>query len=163
MPGSTEQPEAYWTESRHEELEKNEKAIYNMIDTLQSMPLFKRYSDIVSFLGTGYKAFGSFEYGPWFNVMSANVIEGFRTRLDIGTSTNFSKTWWLRGYLAYGFKDQKFKGRAEITHLFPKNPRTRLYVSYANDYDNGQVYYDEVGTDNIFALAVRKNRCPANS
>ncbi len=161
MPGSTEQPEAYWTESRHEELEKNEKAIYNMIDTLQSMPLFKRYSDIVSFLGTGYKAFGSFEYGPWFNVMSANVIEGFRTRLDIGTSTNFSKTWWLRGYLAYGFKDQKFKGRAEITHLFRKNPRTRLYVSYANDYDNGQVYYDEVGTDNIFALAVRKKQVPS--
>lgn len=158
MPGSTEQPETYWTESRHEELEKNEKAIYNMIDTLQSMPLFKRYSDIVSFLGTGYKAFGSFEYGPWFNVMSANVVEGFRTRLDIGTSTNFSKTWWLRGYLAYGFKDQKFKGRAEITHLFRKNPRTRLYLSYANDYDNGQVYYDEVGTDNIFALAVRKQQ-----
>lgn len=160
LAGSTEKPEAYWSESRHETLDKNEKAIYAMIDTLQKMPLFKRYSDIATFLGTGYKAFGSLEYGPWFNVMSANVVEGFRFRLDLGTSTNFSKTWWLRGYLAYGFKDQKLKGRAEITHLFNKNPRTKLYVSYANDYDNGQVYYDEVGTDNIFTLAARKRQVP---
>ncbi len=46
LSGSTQQPETYWKESRHEELAKNEKAIYNMIDTLQKMPLFKRYSDI---------------------------------------------------------------------------------------------------------------------
>lgn len=160
LAGSTEQPEKYWTESRHEDLAKNEKAIYNMIDTLQNMPLFKRYSDIANFLATGYKAFGSFEYGPWFNVMSSNVVEGFRTRLDIGTSTNFSKTWWLRGYLAYGFNDKKFKGRAEITHLFKRDPRVRLYMSYTNDYDNGQRYYDEVGTDNVFTLAARKSQVP---
>lgn len=161
MPGSTEQPEKYWNESRHEDLAKNEQAIYNMIDTLQHMPLFQHYSDIASFLATGYKAFGSLEYGPWFNAITANVVEGFRVRLDLGTSTNFSKTWWLRGYLAYGFKDEKIKGRAEITHLFQKNPRTKLYASYTNDYDNGQVYYDEVGTDNIFALAVRKTQVPS--
>jgi len=160
LPGSTEQPETYWQGSRHEDLAKNEKAIYDMIDTLQKMPLFKRYSDIVNFIGTGYKAFGSFEYGPWFNVMSANSQEGFRLRLDLGTSTNFSKTWWLRGYLAYGFGDQKFKGRAEITKLFSRAPRTRMYVAYTNDYDNGQVYYDEVGTDNIFTLAARKQGVP---
>jgi hypothetical protein len=160
LAGSTEQPETYWTESRHEDLAKNEKAIYNMIDTLQNMPLFKRYSDIANFLATGYKAFGSFEYGPWFNVMSSNIVEGFRTRLDIGTSTNFSKTWWLRGYLAYGFNDKKFKGRAEITHLFKRDPRMRLYMSYTNDYDNGQRYYDEVGTDNVFTLAARKSQVP---
>ncbi len=160
LPGATEQPEAYWTENRHEELDKNEKAIYAMIDTLQKMPLFKRYSNTIQFLATGYKAFGSLEYGPWFNVMSANVVEGFRMRLDLGTSTNFSKKWWLRGYLAYGTLDGKFKGRAEVTHLFNKNPRTRLNVSYANDYDNGQVYYDEVGADNIFTLAARKVQVP---
>jgi hypothetical protein len=160
LPGSTEKPEEYWQESRHEDLAKNEKAIYAMIDTLQQMPLFKRYSDIANFLATGYKAFGSFEYGPWFNVISSNVVEGFRLRLDIGTSTNFSKKWWLRGYVAYGFGDQKFKGRAEITHLFKKDPRTRLYLSYSDDYDNGQVYYDEVSQDNIFSLAVRKPNVP---
>lgn len=160
LPGATEQPDAYWQDSRHEELAKNEKAIYAMIDTLQNMPLFKKYSNIANFLATGYKAFGALEYGPWFNFTSYNILEGYRVRLDLGTSTQFSKKWWLRGYLAYGFLDKRFKGRAEITHLFQKNPRTSLYASYTNDYDNGQVYYDEVGTDNVFTLAARKRQVP---
>ena len=160
LPGATEQPDAYWIGSRHEELAKNEKAIYAMIDTLQNMPLFKKYSNIANFLATGYKAFGALEYGPWFNFTSYNILEGYRVRLDLGTSTQFSKKWWLRGYLAYGFLDKRFKGRAEITHLFQKNPRTSLYASYTNDYDNGQVYYDEVGTDNVFTLAARKRQVP---
>ncbi len=160
LPGATEHPDAYWQGSRHEELAKNEKAIYAMIDTLQNMPLFKKYSNIASFLATGYKAFGALEYGPWFNFTSYNILEGYRVRLDLGTSTQFSKKWWLRGYLAYGFLDKRFKGRAEITHLFQKTPRTSLYASYTNDYDNGQVYYDEVGTDNVFTLAARKRQVP---
>jgi hypothetical protein len=157
---ASEQTEQYWQESRHEDLAKNEKAIYAMIDTLQKMPLFKKYRNTVTFLATGYKPFGKLEYGPWFNVMSYNRVEGFRTRLDLGTSTEFSKKWWLRGYLAYGFGDNKFKGRAEVTHLFKKNPRTRLYLAHTDDYDNGQVYYDEVSQDNIFSLAVRKPDVP---
>jgi len=160
LNGASEQDEDYWKQTRHEELDKNEKAIYAMIDTLENMPLFKKYSQTIQFLATGYKPLGKLEYGPWFNVMSANIVEGFRIRLDLGTSTDFSKKWWLRGYLAYGTLDQKFKGRGEITYLFRKNPRTRIYAAYANDYDNGQVYYDEVGTDNIFMLAARKSEVP---
>ena len=156
LPGATEQPEAYWKQSRHEELSKNEQAIYAMIDTLQKMPLFKKYSNTISFIATGYKPLGKLEYGPWFNAISYNRVEGFRMRLDLGTSTDFSKKWWLKGYVAYGFADNKFKGQGEITHLFKKNPRTKLYLSYTDDYDNGQVYYDEVSQDNIFSLAVRK-------
>jgi hypothetical protein len=158
--GASDQNEEYWKQTRHEELDKNEKAIYAMIDTLQQMSLFKKYSQTAQFLATGYKPLGKLEYGPWFNIMSANVVEGFRTRLDLGTSSEFSKKWWLRGYLAYGTLDRKFKGRAEVTYLFRKNPRTRLYATYANDYDNGQVYYDEVGTDNVFMLAARKSAVP---
>ncbi len=160
ISGAANQDENYWKETRHEELDKNEKAIYAMIDTLQQMPLFKKFSRTAQFLATGYKPLGKLEYGPWFNVMSANVVEGFRSRLDLGTSTEFSKKWWLRGYLAYGTLDRKFKGRAEVTYLFRKNPRTQIYAAYANDYDNGQVYYDEVGTDNIFMLAARKSEVP---
>jgi Family of unknown function (DUF5686)/CarboxypepD_reg-like domain len=160
LPGATEQPEVYWKAERHETLSKNESAIYAMVDTLQKMPLFKKYTSLVTFLGTGYKPLGKLEYGPWFNAISANVVEGLRLRLDMGTSTAFSKKWWLRGYVAYGFNDNQFKGRFEVTHLFKKNPRTRLYAAVTDDYDNGQVYYDEVSQDNIFSLAVRKPNIP---
>ncbi len=123
LPGATTQSDLYWQEERHETLSKNEKAIYAMVDTLQKMPLFKKYTNLVTFLGTGYKPFGKLEYGPWFNAISSNVVEGLRLRLDMGTSTAFSKKWWLRGYVAYGFADNQFKGRFEVTHLFKKNPR----------------------------------------
>lgn len=160
LTGATDQTDLYWQEQRHDTLSKNEKAIYAMVDTLQKMPLFKKYTNLVTFLGTGYKQFGKLEYGPWFNAISSNVVEGLRLRLDLGTSTAFSKKWWLRGYVAYGFNDNQFKGRFEVTHLFKKNPRTRLYAAVTDDYDNGQVYYDEVSQDNIFSLAVRKPNIP---
>lgn len=160
LPGAAEQTEVYWQQQRHDTLSKNEKAIYAMVDTLQKMPLFKKYTNTITFLATGYKPIGNYEYGPWFNVISYDRIEGIRPRFDFGTSTAFSKKWWLRGYLAYGIRDQQFKGRFEITHLFKKNPRERLYLSYFNDYDFGQAYYDEVGQDNIFSLAIRKQGVP---
>lgn len=160
IPGATDQTDLYWQQERHDTLSKNEKAIYAMVDTLQKMPLFKKYTNLITFLGTGYKPFGKIEYGPWFNAISSNVVEGLRLRLDLGTSTAFSKKWWLRGYVAYGFNDNQFKGRFEVTHLFKKNPRTRLYAAITDDYDNGQVYYDEVSQDNIFSLAVRKPNVP---
>ncbi|MBS4063733.1 MAG: carboxypeptidase-like regulatory domain-containing protein, partial [Chitinophagaceae bacterium] len=105
LPGATDQTELYWLEQRHDTLSKNEKAIYAMVDTLQKMPLFKKYTNLITFLGTGYKPLGKLEYGPWFNAISSNVVEGLRLRLDLGTSTAFSKKWWLRGYVAYGFAD----------------------------------------------------------
>lgn len=158
--GAADHNKTYWQKERHDTLSKNEKAIYAMVDTLQKMPLFKKYTNTITFLATGYKAIGNYEYGPWFNVISYDRIEGIRPRFDFGTSTAFSKKWWLRGYLAYGFRDQKFKGRFEVTHLFKKNPRERLYLSYLNDFDFGQLYYDEVGQDNIFSLAIRKQNVP---
>lgn len=160
LPGASEQTDLYWQQQRHDTLSKNEKAIYAMVDTLQKMPLFKKYTNTITFLATGYKPIGNYEYGPWFNVISYDRIEGIRPRFDFGTSTAFSKKWWLRGYLAYGIRDQQFKGRFEITHLFKKNPRERLYLSYLNDFDFGQAYYDEVGQDNIFSLAIRKQGVP---
>ncbi|MBX9784846.1 MAG: DUF5686 and carboxypeptidase regulatory-like domain-containing protein [Chitinophagaceae bacterium] len=160
LPGSSEHTETYWQKERHDTLSKNEKAIYAMVDTLQKMPLFKKYTNTITFLATGYKPIGNYEYGPWFNALSYDRIEGIRPRFDFGTSTAFSKKWWLRGYLAYGIRDQKFKGQFEVTHLFKKNPRERLYLSYLNDFDFGQIYYDEVGQDNIFSLAIRKRGVP---
>jgi hypothetical protein len=155
-----DQDETYWANTRHEELNKNEKAIYAMVDTLEKMPLFKTYKNTIEFLATGYKNFGKLQYGPWFNIFSTNVIEGFRSRLDLGTSSKFSKNLKLSGYLAYGTLDQEFKGRGEILYLFKKSPRTSVYATYVDDYDNGQVYYDEVGMDNIFTLAARKQNIP---
>lgn len=159
-PEAREKTDSFWTESRHEMLSKNEAAVYAMIDTLQKMPLFKRYTDIIGFLGTGYLNTGNFQIGPWYNWISGNSLEGIRTRFDLGTNKHFHKDLWLHGYLAYGFTDQKIKGKAEALYLLNRHPRMYLYGSYAKDLDNGQTYYDEISADNIFSLAIRKQGVP---
>lgn len=159
-PDASAKADSFWRSSRHEELSKNERAIYAMVDTLQKMPIFKKYTNAINFIGTGYKNVGNYQIGPWFNWVSFDSLEGYRLRFDLGTNKYFNKNLYLSSYLAYGFSDKKFKGHAEAMYIFKRDPRMRLFGSYTDDLDFGQFYYDEVSTDNIFALAVRKVGVP---
>ena len=160
LPGAVDKSKEYWATSRHEELSKNEKGIIKMIDTLTNAPVFKKFTNTLNFIGTGYLNKGNFQLGPWYNWITGNSWEGFRVRFDLGTNYKFDRKWWWHTYLAYGFKDKKAKGKAEIFFLPAKHPRTYLYGSYINDLDFGQSYIGEVTSDNIFALAIRKNGVP---
>ncbi|RBL93162.1 DUF5686 family protein [Chitinophaga flava] len=152
--------ESFWDDNRPENLSKNEVGIYKMIDTLQRMPLFQKYSNTIRFLATGYKPLGPIEWGPYYYLFSQNRLEGFRLRLDLGTTPKFNKDIYLYGYLAYGFGDNVYKGKMSALWLLKRHPRMYLYGAYTKDLDNGSHYYDEVGTDNIFTLAIRKNGIP---
>lgn len=158
--GSELKGDEFWTNSRPELLSKNESSIYKMMDTLQKMPIFKKYSNTINFITTGTKWIGNYEIGPWYNWISSNSVEGTRLRFDLGTNTRFNKKIYLHGYLAYGFSDKTFKGKAEALWLLNRSPRMWLYGGLTKDYDNGQVYYDQVSTDNIFSLAIRKPGVP---
>ncbi|HVT84064.1 MAG TPA: DUF5686 family protein [Chitinophagaceae bacterium] len=160
LPGADEKSKEFWSNSRHEELSNSEKAIIKMIDTLTNAPVFKRFTKTMNFIGTGYLNVGNYQFGPWYNVFSYDGWEGYRVRFDLGTNHNFAKHFWWHGYLAYGFGDQKLKGKAELFYLPKKHPRLYLYGSYTNDLDFGQSYYGEVTSDNIFALAIRKPNIP---
>ena len=154
------QTEEFWKKSRHEQLTKTEQSVYDMIDTLLMMPKFKRYTKMLDFVGTGYLNIGNYQIGPWPNWVSGNSQEGLRVRFDLGTNSKFSERDIFHGYLAYGFGDEKWKGEFDVMHLFKRHPRMYVYGSYVNDFDYGQNYYDEISSDNIFALAIRKNNVP---
>ncbi|HKP32903.1 MAG TPA: DUF5686 family protein [Chitinophagaceae bacterium] len=161
LPDSVkDRTDEFWTNSRHEDLSKNEKAVYHMIDTLMKMPAFKRYTNTINFIATGYLNIGNYQIGPWQNWFFSNVVEGLRIRFDLGTNRFFNKNSIFHGYLAYGFKDQKLKGEIDGMYLFNRSPRSYVYASYVNDFDYGQNYFDEISSDNIFALAIRKPGVP---
>jgi len=146
-----------WANLRHDTLSKNEKAIYTTIDKLMEMPKFQKLQTNLKFLFGGYRNVGKFEIGPWFNWISADTVQGTRLRFDLGTNKKLFKDVYLHGYLAYGFRDQRFKGQAEAYWLIKRAPkRMRLHVSYQNDVDNGISQVGEVSQDNIFSLAIRK-------
>jgi len=155
-----EHSDSFWVASRHDTLNKNENSIYKMADTLLKMPAFEQYTDWLKFIGSGYKYVGNYEIGPWMNWISGNNYEGLRFRFDLSTNYHFSRKIYLSTYLAYGTLDKKLKGKLEALYMLGKNPRSSIRVIYKKDMDYGQSYYDEIGYDNLFALAFRKANVP---
>lgn len=138
----TEQAEVsgdnYWKTARHVALEKVEKNIYRNVDTLQTIPSFRRAMDIATVLLAGYKSFGKVEVGPINTFYSFNPVEGFRLRFGGRTTSELSKRYYLESYAAYGYKDQKWKYYLGGTYSFNNKsvyhfPLHYLRFSYQQD------------------------------
>jgi hypothetical protein len=119
-PGS-QQP-GFWGSHRPIPLSKNERALYSLVDSVKSVPAFKRQMGIVMLLTTEFYDFGKFEMGPVGSFYSFNPVEGSRFRFGGRTTPAFSRKVTFDGYLAYGTADQTFKYNAGVTYSF--TPRT---------------------------------------
>ncbi len=147
--------ENFWETARHDSLSKNEKQIYKMVDTLQTLPAYRTWIDIIQIFATGYKIKGNFEYGPYYNVYSFNSIEGNRFRFGGRTSNKFSKWYELSGYVAYGTLDEKFKYSLGMRAFIEKKPRTLVGMYYKNDNEILGQSQNGFTTDNILASLFR--------
>jgi hypothetical protein len=157
-----EKDKQFWEKERHEDLSVNEKKVYKMMDTIKTIPAFIRYTKILTFVFDGHKKFGKIEIGPWYKWISGNQLEKLRMRFDLGTTEEFSKNLRLHGYIAYGFKDNRFKGRFDVTYKLPGDQGVTLYTSYTHDLDNGRTRYndEDITTDNIFSQLIRRKGVP---
>lgn len=104
-----EKGDEFWKANRPDTLKQSQLDIYKNIDSLQTIPSFRRTMDLVTLFVAGYKNEGPFEIGPTNTFYSANSIEGFRARLGGRTTTALSKRYYFETYGAYGFRDDKFK------------------------------------------------------
>jgi Family of unknown function (DUF5686)/CarboxypepD_reg-like domain len=108
--GALDKDNVYWDQRRHDSLSRAESKVYANIDSLKRMPAFKRTLDIATLFLAGYKAAGpDFEIGPVSTFYSFNPVEGFRLRFGGRTTPKFSPRFYTEEYLAYGFKDEKWK------------------------------------------------------
>jgi len=158
LEGAQDKDTAFWRAHRAEPLSLNEEHVYKMIDTLQKMPLFKKYVDVATFIVDGRKQLGKIEIGPWFKWISGNQLERVRLRFDVATTKLFSEQLWLHGYLAYGFRDKTLKGKGELTYKFPGQQRYSVHASYTQDLDNGRTRNndEDITTDNLFSQLIRR-------
>jgi hypothetical protein len=129
--------EAYWEENRFENLNKDERGVYKMLDTLQTVKKFKRLYNLVSILGSGYIQFGHIDFGPIFSTFGFNEVEGIRLRAGGRTYFGPNDTWRLQGYTAYGFDDNKFK--YGISGKWMVDKKNRLIISGGNRRDVEQI------------------------
>jgi len=139
----------YWKQHRLDTLTKDEKQIYHMIDTLQTLPAYNNWVNIIQLFVTGYKVTGNFEIGPYYNMYSFNSIEGNRFRFGGRTSNKFSKWYELSGYTAYGTKDEQFKYGLGLRAFITKKPRVMFGMYYKNDEEILGESQNGFTTDNI--------------
>lgn len=130
-----DQDESYWSAARHDSLSKQEQMVYHMVDTIKTLPVYKTYVDIITFLVTGYKTFGYVEVGPFPKMFSFNKYEGNRFRVGGRTSYNFSKRLLLEGYGAYGSADEEFKYSGSFKYYLSRKPWQTFGAGYKRDVE----------------------------
>ncbi|MCB9201526.1 MAG: hypothetical protein H6604_00545 [Flavobacteriales bacterium] len=75
---------------------------------------------------------GKFEINP-FELVSFNGYEGFRVQVGGGTSNKLSESLKFSRYLAYGFKDKKFKFGGFFDYTANKKYNSIFQFGYIND------------------------------
>ncbi|MFO7719033.1 MAG: DUF5686 family protein [Gillisia sp.] len=127
----------FWIENRVEPLSRRERAVYKMIDTLQTVKAFKRLYKIATFSESGFVKFKGWDFGPVYSLFGYNAVEGFRVRLGGRTYFGQNDPWRIQGYTAYGFRDQKIKYGILGSWLLDK--KSRLIVSAGTRRDVEQL------------------------
>ena len=126
-----QQGDQFWSDSRgRDTLTSVENNVYKNIDSLQTMPSYKRTMEIINLIAVGFKSFGPVEVGPLADFYSFNPVEGTRLRVGGRTTTDFSTRYYLEGYGAYGFKDGKFKYLLSAAYSFNNKSIYKFPGSY---------------------------------
>lgn len=149
--------ELYWEINRPIELQKREAGIYEMVDLVKTVPLYKTVVEYVYMFYYGYRDLGKFELGPYYYLYSTNKVEGSRVRLGGRTTTKFNPNLRLNGYGAYGFRDKDFKYGGGFEYYFSKKPRTMLAVQGQHDYELLGKSSNALMEDNILTSVLSKN------
>ena len=131
--------DTFWDENRLEKLNKDEKGVYKMLDTLKTVKKFQRLYNLGSILSSGYIEFPSLnlDYGPIFSTFGYNEVEKLRLRAGGRTYFGRNDLWRVEGFLAYGFGDDKFKYGLSGKWLLDK--KSRLTISGGNRRDVEQI------------------------
>jgi hypothetical protein len=153
---ASKKTDEFWDANRHDSLSIREKKIYHMIDTIKTLPIYRTWVDVLTIFISGYKKVNNFEIGPYFNLLSYNRIEGPRIRFGGRTSSKFSRWYELNGYLAYGFKDEKYKYGIGFKSFISKTPHRQLVgMNYKSDYEILGQSQNGFSQDNLFASLFR--------
>lgn len=147
----------FWQTARPFELSEKEAGIYSMVDSVQQVPMYKTFIDIVNMFVNYYYVVGKFEIGPYYKTYSFNEIEGNRFRLSGRTSNAFSTRLMISGFAAYGDKDNRFKYGLGSLYMINKSPREAVSIDYKSDIEQLGQSPNALTEDNILTSILRRN------
>ena len=155
--------EAYWHSVQRnlagsDSLSKEDQKTRQVIEKLRSVPAVKKAEAVGQVLVTGYYKLGGLDIGPYPYAFAVNSVEGLRTRLGFRTNEQFSRSWVVRGFVAYGTLDEKFKYGAEVDYLFSRQHWTVAGVRIQNDLERLGLTPELIGGSRFFYAFSRFGR-----
>lgn len=146
------QEDAFWKTKRLEELNKDEERVYAMLDTLRTVNAFKRMYSVATILASNYWERDGWDYGPVFSTFGYNDVEGLRLRAGGRTYNGPNDKFRLQGFLAYGFKDDKFKYGISAKYLL--NQKIRWVIEAGNRRDVEQLGASLTNTSDVLGRSL---------
>ncbi len=110
--------DSFWIASRHTPLSNVEAKAYYNIDSLKNTKKFKTFMTVITGFVYWLCCTGDYEIGNTNTFYSFNPVEGFRLRLGGRTTPKFSRNLYFDNYIAYGFKDKRYKYAVDATYSF---------------------------------------------
>ena len=156
LDGSQEKTEEYWNNARHDSLSERELNIYHMIDTIQEVPIFNTYLEVVYAIFSGYWDIGKVQLGQYVKTFSYNQVEGNRFRFGAKTDTDFSTKLFLNGYVAYGTLDERFKYHFGVKYIFDTKRHLWTSFSYKDDVEQLGQSPNSLSTDNFLGSVFKR-------
>ena len=126
---------AYWKSIRPIELQTREANIYQMVDSIKNVKLYKTATEYIYMFYYGYRDLGKVEFGPYYYMYSRNKVEGTRLRLGARTTYKFDKNLRLNAYGAYGTLDEKWKYGGGFEYYFGMKPLSMVSMQYQHDME----------------------------
>lgn len=104
-----------------------------------------------------------FDLGRIQTFPTFNPIEGLRLRAGFASNSRLSPNLFIKGYGAYGFGDQKFKYRGELTYSFENKayhdeefPKNNINLIYENDiFSPGEMHLRS--PNNLLLITYRRS------
>jgi hypothetical protein len=163
-PNAMMRDEVFWNSKRPVKLSQSEDEIGGLVKSMESLKNFKFFlfvakAFIENFVETTTKPEkpSKIDIGPVNTIVSQNYIDGLRLRLSAQTTANLDKHLFGKGYLAYGFDDQRWKGMGEVTYSFNEKaylpreyPMHNLIVGYQTDVMSPSDKFLPTDKDNVF-------------
>lgn len=154
----------YWNSVRPEPLTEKESTMDDFLKKMEATKgfkfvLFVAKAFIENFVETSTDRGkpSKVDIGPINTIFSQNFVDGFRLRMSAQTTANLNPHLFAKGYVAYGFKDHKWKGMGELTYSFNKKaylprefPVNNLTVTYQYDDASPSDIFMPTDKDNVF-------------
>jgi len=113
-------------------LDKRELNTYNSLDSIIAKEGIDKKLKLLLALRRGYVKVSKVNLSI-LDLAQVNRYEGLRLQLGGMTNYYFHPKLSLNGYLAYGFKDEQFKGGLGASYLLNYHNNAKIALNYQND------------------------------